>query len=72
VSLNRQGSQRRDGIDAAGGKQDEAGAVSLAVFEDVDRAGEVVVHEFARAGPAVHAREHARVGGGVHHEVGGG
>lgn len=44
----------------------------LAVFEEVDRATEVVVHELAAARPAVDAGKHARVRGGVDHEVGGG
>jgi len=38
--------QRRNGVDAAGTQEDEAGAASTAVLEQVDGAPEVVVEKF--------------------------
>lgn len=41
----------------------------FAVFENVDRAPEIMFEQLARAGLAVHTREHARIGGGIDYEV---
>lgn len=65
MGLDRKSGKRRDGVDAARAEENETGAVSLAVFEEIDRAAEVVFDELARAGFAVDAGEDAGVGGGV-------
>ena len=65
MGLDRKGGKRRDGVDAARAEENETGAVSLAVFEEIDGAAEVVFDELARAGFAVDAGEDAGVGGGV-------
>ena len=54
-----------DGVDAAGGEQDEAGAVGAAVLEEVDGAAEVVLDELSGAGAAVDAGEDGGIRGGV-------
>ena len=44
----------------------------LAVFEEVDRAPQIMFEQLARAGLAVHAGEHAGVRSGIDHKIGGG
>jgi len=43
--------------------------VLLAVFEEVDRAGEVVLDDLARTGATVNAGQHAGIGGGIDDEI---
>ena len=69
MGLDGKGGERRDGVDAARAEENETGAVVFAVFEEVDRAAEVVFDELARAGFAVDAGQDARVGGGVDNPV---
>ena len=72
VDFDGEGGEGRDGVDAAGGEENEAGAVGLAELEHVHRAPEVVLDELAGARFAVHAGEDARVGGGIDDPVDGG
>ena len=69
VGLYGERGERRDRVDATGAEENETGAVGFAVFEEVDRAGEVVFDELAGAGFSVDAGEDAGVGGGVDNPV---
>ena len=60
---------RRDGVDAAGTQEDEAGPVSTAVLEQVDGAPEVVVEKFFGARLAIHSGEDAGVGSAIQKPV---
>ena len=63
--------QRRNGIDAAGAEQQKAGLVRLAILQHVHQACQVVLEELPAAAVALHAGQHAGVGGGVDHPIGG-
>jgi len=58
-----------DAVHTAGGEQIEPRSVLFAIFEQVDGASEVVLDQLPAAGFAVHARQHAGVGGGVEDPV---
>ena len=43
----------------------------FAIFQNVDRASEIVFEQLARAGFAVNAGQHAGIGGGINRKIGG-
>lgn len=63
--LNVELSEGGDGVNAAGGEEDEAGCVSAAVFEEVHGTSEVVLDELTCARPAIDAGEDGGIGGSV-------
>ena len=67
--VHRSAGQGRDAVDPARAQEDEAGAVALAVLEQVDRAAEVVLDQLARAREPVDPGQDARIGRGVDHPV---
>ena len=63
LGLHGNGGQGANGIDPAGAEHGEAAAPLLHQLQHVDRADEIVLDQLAAAGLAVHAGEHAGVGG---------
>lgn len=62
--------ERIDRINATGGQEDEPCGVGLAVFKQVDGAGEVVFHQLPGAGFTIHAGQYGRICGAIDYKIG--
>src|SRR5581483_9044241 len=62
--------QRGNRVDAAGAQEDEACLVPLAVFEQVQRAIQVVLDQLTAAGTPIDAGEDTWIGGGINDPIG--